>query len=130
MIAPVPVKNPADDAVDEHADHDDSDNEGSDSNETGAPGAGEYTTVALVHTKVGLTYAWSIIASKKKKKKKPKKKKVTQSEPPRVGLSKLFPSGVYPEGEIQEYKDEYVLPSTTSDSTSFFPLRHPNHSRV
>ena len=30
-----------------------------------------------------------------------------QSEPPRVGLSKLFPDGIYPEGEIQEYKNEY-----------------------
>jgi hypothetical protein len=46
---------------------------------------------------------------KKKKKKTNKKKKVEQSEPPRVGLSKLFPSGIYPEGEIQEYKDECVL---------------------
>jgi methionyl aminopeptidase len=44
---------------------------------------------------------------KKKKKKKSKKKKPTQSDPPRVGLSKLFPSGIYPEGELQEYKDEY-----------------------
>lgn len=45
---------------------------------------------------------------KKKKKKKPKKKKVaaTQSDPPRVGLSKIFPNGLYPEGEIQEYKNE------------------------
>ena len=48
-------------------------------------------------------------AKKKKKKKKSKKKKVEQSDPPRVGLSKLFPSGIYPEGEIQHYKDEYVL---------------------
>ena len=50
--------------------------------------------------------------SKKKKKKKPKKKKVSevqQTEPPRVGLSKLFTDGVYPEGEIQEYKDECVI---------------------
>ena len=47
---------------------------------------------------------------KKKKKKKPKKKKATeqQTEPPRVGLSKLFPDGNYPEGETHEYKDEYV----------------------
>ena len=45
---------------------------------------------------------------KKKKKKKPKKKKLEQSDPPRVGLSKLFPTGVYPEGELQPYKDEYV----------------------
>jgi hypothetical protein len=45
---------------------------------------------------------------KKKKKKKPKKKKVEQSDPPRLGLSKLFPSGTYPEGELQPYKDEYI----------------------
>lgn len=47
---------------------------------------------------------------KKKKKKKKSKKKAAkseqQSEPPRVGLSKLFPDGNYPEGELQEYKDE------------------------
>jgi hypothetical protein len=47
-------------------------------------------------------------AKKKKKKKKPKKKKMTQTEPPRVGLSKLFPTGVFPVGEIQDYKDECV----------------------
>ena len=49
---------------------------------------------------------------KKKKKKKPKKKAAKteqQSEPPRVGLSKLFPDGNYPEGELHEYKDEYVI---------------------
>ena len=47
-------------------------------------------------------------AKKKKKKKKPKKKhaKVEQTEPPRIGLSKFFPNGNYPEGELQDYKDE------------------------
>lgn len=45
-------------------------------------------------------------AKKKKKKKKPKKKKAAQSEPPRIGLTKLFPDGNYPEGELQEYKNE------------------------
>jgi methionyl aminopeptidase len=44
---------------------------------------------------------------KKKKKKKPKKKKkVEQGDPPRTGLSKVFPAGKYPVGEIQEYKNE------------------------
>jgi methionyl aminopeptidase len=46
---------------------------------------------------------------KKKKKKKAKKKKPTQSDPPRTGLSKFFPDGRYPVGEIQEYKNEQVL---------------------
>jgi methionyl aminopeptidase len=47
----------------------------------------------------------------KKKKKKPKKKKaggpVKQTSPPRTGLSKLFPSGEYPLGEIRDYTDKY-----------------------
>ena len=65
--------------------------------------------------------------AKKKKKKKPKKKKLEQSDPPRVGLSKFFPDGIYPEGELQPYKDECVsrrgrteqhgLPSTISSNT-------------
>jgi len=46
-------------------------------------------------------------AKKKKKKKKPKKKKkVEQGDPPRTGLSKVYPDGKYPVGEIQEYKNE------------------------
>ncbi|RSH93273.1 Methionine aminopeptidase 2 [Saitozyma podzolica] len=55
-------------------------------------------------------------AKKKKKKKKPKKKKaaaVLQSEPPRVGLSKIFKNGVYPVGQEVEYKND-----TTSRITS------------
>ncbi|KAF6810818.1 methionine aminopeptidase [Colletotrichum musicola] len=42
----------------------------------------------------------------KKKKKKPKKKKKSapkQTSPPRVLLTNLFPSGDYPEGEVQQY---------------------------
>jgi methionyl aminopeptidase len=50
-------------------------------------------------------------ASKKKRKRNKKKKKVaasngaaqTQSSPPRVPLSELFPNGDYPEGEVQQY---------------------------
>ncbi|KAL0581086.1 Methionine aminopeptidase 2 [Marasmius crinis-equi] len=52
---------------------------------------------------------------KKKKKKKPKKKKIEQSDPPRIGLSKLFPSGVYPQGEIQEYKDDNAWRTTSEE---------------
>ncbi|KIW70813.1 methionine aminopeptidase 2-1 [Phialophora macrospora] len=51
------------------------------------------------------------VADAPKKRKKPKKKKkksaaplpATQSSPPRVLLSDLFPSGDYPEGEVQQY---------------------------
>ncbi|KAJ3485440.1 hypothetical protein NLI96_g4964 [Meripilus lineatus] len=56
-------------------------------------------------------------AKKKKKKKKSKKKsaKVEQSEPPRVGLSKLFPDGNYPEGELQDYKDDNAWRTTSEE---------------
>lgn len=52
---------------------------------------------------------------KKKKKKKPKKKKVQQSDPPRIGLSKIFTNGVYPEGEIQPYKDDNAWRTTSEE---------------
>ncbi|KAI5121304.1 hypothetical protein M0805_003773 [Coniferiporia weirii] len=52
---------------------------------------------------------------KKKKKKRPKKKKVEQSNPPRVGLSKLFANGIFPEGEIQEYKDDNNWRTTSEE---------------
>ena len=50
-------------------------------------------------------------AAAKKKKKRKKKKKLggapsAQTTPPSVGLSQLFPDGIYPEGEFQQYKDD------------------------
>lgn len=56
-------------------------------------------------------------AKKKKKKKKPKKKgaKATQSDPPRVGLSKFFSNGNYPVGEEQEYKDDNRYRTTSEE---------------
>ncbi|KAH9949402.1 methionine aminopeptidase 2-like protein [Amylocystis lapponica] len=55
-------------------------------------------------------------SKKKKKKKKPKKKKAEQSEPPRVGLSKLFPDGHWPEGELQEYKHDNAWRTTSEEA--------------
>ncbi|KAF8560126.1 peptidase M24A methionine aminopeptidase [Imleria badia] len=52
---------------------------------------------------------------RKKKKKKPKKKKVQQTDPPRVGLSKIFTNGIYPEGEIQPYKDDNAWRVTSEE---------------
>ncbi|KAI0066565.1 peptidase M24A, methionine aminopeptidase [Artomyces pyxidatus] len=52
---------------------------------------------------------------KKKKKKKPKKKKLEQGDPPRTGLSKFFPDGIYPVGEIQEYKDDNNWRTTSEE---------------
>lgn len=48
-------------------------------------------------------------AAKKKKKRKPRKKKknpTSQTEPPSVKLSQLFPNGTYPKGEEVEYTDD------------------------
>ncbi|KAG8169081.1 hypothetical protein KVR01_001830 [Diaporthe batatas] len=50
---------------------------------------------------------------KKNKKKKKKKKATTQSDPPRVLLSQLFPNGSYPKGEEVEYIGEENLRRTT-----------------
>ncbi|KNZ80632.1 Methionine aminopeptidase 2 [Termitomyces sp. J132] len=52
---------------------------------------------------------------KKKKKKKPKKKKLEQSDPPRLGLSKFFSDDIYPEGEIQPYKDDNTWRMTSEE---------------
>lgn len=52
---------------------------------------------------------------RRKKKKKPKKKMAVQSDPPRVGLSKLFPSGAYPEGQLEEYKDDNTWRITSEE---------------
>ncbi|KAH9920256.1 peptidase M24A methionine aminopeptidase [Epithele typhae] len=52
---------------------------------------------------------------KKKKKKKPKKKKLEQTEPPSIGLSRLFSDGNYPEGEIQDYKDDNSYRTTSEE---------------
>lgn len=54
---------------------------------------------------------------KKRKKKKSKANKASgeplqQTDPPSVPLSKIFTNGLYPEGEICEYKDECVWPSS------------------
>ncbi|PCH34153.1 peptidase M24A methionine aminopeptidase [Wolfiporia cocos MD-104 SS10] len=52
---------------------------------------------------------------KKKKKKSKKKAKVEQTEPPRVGLSRMFPDGNYPEGELQEYKNDNAWRTTSEE---------------
>ncbi|KAL1629699.1 Methionine aminopeptidase 2 [Neofusicoccum ribis] len=60
----------------------------------------------------------------KKKKKKPRKKKKKggaggnaskQSDPPRVPVSQLFNNGPYPEGQIEEYRDENTFRTTSEE---------------
>ncbi|RPD82196.1 peptidase M24A methionine aminopeptidase [Lentinus tigrinus ALCF2SS1-7] len=52
---------------------------------------------------------------KKKKKKSKKKSKLEQTEPPTVGLTKLFPDGKFPEGELHEYKDDNSYRTTSEE---------------
>ncbi|GAA94579.1 uncharacterized protein L969DRAFT_106016 [Mixia osmundae IAM 14324] len=63
---------------------------------------------------------------KKKKKKKPKKKKaavskvpqapaLAQSEPPRVGLTKMFPNQQFPIGECHEYLNANAFRTTSEE---------------
>ncbi|KAF8346983.1 methionine aminopeptidase 2-like protein [Amanita rubescens] len=61
---------------------------------------------------------------KKKKKKKPKKKKVEQTDPPRVGLSKFYLDGIYPEGEVQTYKDDNAWRTTSEEKRYLEKLTH------
>ena len=53
-------------------------------------------------------YLMSKASKKKSKKKKKKSKKKTQLEPLSTPVSQLYPNKIYPEGEICEYKNEYV----------------------
>ena len=68
------------------------------------------------------------IAAKKKKKRKPKKKKAggpkTQTSPPRVPVSELFPSDQYPEGEIVEYKNENSYRTTSEEKRYLDNMRN------
>ena len=91
--------------------HLDAEDEVDDGEEDGAPEAGAGGELQIYRVKhIAHFRSATGDSKKKKKKKKPKKKKAAehQTEPPRVGLSKLFPDGNYPEGEMHEYKEEYV----------------------
>ena len=68
-------------------------------------------------------------AAKKKKKRKPKKKKggaKTQSDPPRVPVSQLFPNHVYPVGEEVEYKDDNKYRTTSEEKRHLDRMRDDN----
>jgi methionyl aminopeptidase len=71
-------------------------------------------------------------AKKKKKKKTNKKKKKKtpsqQTDPPSVGLSNLFKDGIYPEGEIQEYKDDNHYRTTSEEKRHVERLSFDAHN--
>ncbi|KAJ7651686.1 peptidase M24, structural domain-containing protein [Mycena polygramma] len=52
---------------------------------------------------------------RRRRRKSPRRKSPEQSDPPRIGLSKFFPDGHYPEGEIQHYKDDNAWRITSEE---------------
>ncbi|GER42808.1 methionine aminopeptidase 2 [Striga asiatica] len=73
-------------------------------------------------------------AAKKKKKKKSKTKKkkepLQQTDPPSIPVGELFPSGEFPEGEIQQYKDDNVWRTTSEEKRELERLEKPLYNAV
>jgi len=68
---------------------------------------------------------------KKKKKKKNKKKKKSgnkQTEPPTVPVSKLYANQIYPEGEIEEYRNENTWRTTSEEKRYIERLEQDNYN--
>lgn len=51
-----------------------------------------------------------------------KKEPTQQTDPPSIPVVELYPSGEFPEGEIQQYKDEYVHLNLRSIVIEAIPL--------
>ncbi|POO02004.1 Peptidase M24A, methionine aminopeptidase, subfamily [Trema orientale] len=81
-------------------------------------------------------------ASKKKKKKNKNKKKkapseqtnvpsvLAQTDPPSIPVIDLFPSGEFPEGEIQDYKDDNLWRTTSEEKRELERLERPMYNSV
>ncbi|GMP96891.1 hypothetical protein CsSME_00045330 [Camellia sinensis var. sinensis] len=69
---------------------------------------------------------------KKKKKSKSKKKKELpeQTDPPSIPIVELFPSGEFPEGEIQQYKDDNLWRTTSEEKRELERLEKPIYNSV
>eukprot|EP00898_Chlorokybus_atmophyticus_P006925 jgi/Chlat1/7233/Chrsp57S06864 len=82
-------------------------------------------------------------AAKKKKKKKPtpvscrvfahirkKKPSLQQTDPPSIPVTQLFPSGIFPEGELHEYKDDNRWRTTSEEMRERERLDFPMYNDV
>ncbi|EOA27145.1 hypothetical protein CARUB_v10023245mg [Capsella rubella] len=69
---------------------------------------------------------------KKKKKSKSKKKKnsLQQTDPPSIPVLELFPSGEFPEGEIQQYKDDHLWRTTSEEKREMERLQKPIYNSL
>ncbi|KAH8511411.1 hypothetical protein H0E87_008827 [Populus deltoides] len=72
------------------------------------------------------------VTKKKKKKNKSKKKKESpkQTDPPSIPVVDLFPSGEFPEGEIQQYKDDNLWRTTSEEKRELERLEKPMYNSV
>ncbi|KAK8557696.1 hypothetical protein V6N13_008081 [Hibiscus sabdariffa] len=72
------------------------------------------------------------VAKKKKKKNKSKKKKepLKQTDPPSIPVVDLFPSREFPEGEIQQYKDDNLWRTTSEEKRELERLEKPKYNAV
>ncbi|KAG2258710.1 hypothetical protein Bca52824_078004 [Brassica carinata] len=68
--------------------------------------------------------------TKKKKKKNKSKKKPQQTDPPTIPVVKLFPSGDFPEGEIQQYKDDNLWRTTSEEKRELERFHKPIYNSV
>jgi methionyl aminopeptidase len=74
--------------------------------------------------------------SKKKKNKKKKKKNgqpgiaCPQTEPPTVPVSKMYPGGKFPTGEMQEYKDDNLWRVTNEEKKHLENLEFDNYNEA
>ncbi|KFK37233.1 hypothetical protein AALP_AA4G231200 [Arabis alpina] len=71
-------------------------------------------------------------STKKKKKNKNKKKKnsLQQTDPPSIPVIDLFPSGEFPEGEIQQYKDDHLWRTTSEEKREMERLQKPIYNSL
>ncbi|KAM6543717.1 hypothetical protein CsatB_008164 [Cannabis sativa] len=95
----------------------------------------------LNRTKVERTPDLKEATKKKKKKNKNKKKKapseqsnapsvLAQTDPPSIPVADLFPSGEFPEGEIQNYKDDNLWRTTSEEKRELERLQKPMYNSV
>ncbi|KAI3430135.1 uncharacterized protein J3R85_008143 [Psidium guajava] len=72
------------------------------------------------------------VTKKKKKKNKSKKKKELpeQTHPPSIPVAELFPSGEFPEGEMQQYKDDNLWRVTSEEKRELERLQKPIYNSV
>ncbi|KAH0889978.1 hypothetical protein HID58_052407 [Brassica napus] len=62
--------------------------------------------------------------------KKKKKSSLQQTDPPSIPVIDLFPSGEFPEGEIQEYKDDNLWRTTSEEKREMERLQKPIYNSL